>query len=231
MTAYWHIYRRPQWVRGLDWYKSMPQNKSPGFTNALCSGLVPLATKKKKKNSFQFSDHQSASAPRPPMLVLMGNDESTGGCEKAPLPRRQRTPHLRFPISTVEWRFAVWLLGTVGQCSQSSVCSLACRAPRVSLAPEGKQTKRHHCLARWSWSPTHLSFLLNGGTFLFLGEEGQRETSSLETGPRDNKTAVVLSYVSFLSLNAILSRCLWWCVFFFFPPLFALCFLPPFVSL
>lgn len=49
-----------------------------------------------------------------------------------------------------EWRFAVWLLGTVGQCSQSSVCSLACRAPRVSLAPEGRQTKRHHCLAHWS---------------------------------------------------------------------------------
>lgn len=116
-----------------------------------------------------------------------------------------------------ERRFAVWLLGAVGQCSQSSVCSLACRAPRVSLAPEGRQTKRHHCLTHWSCSPTHSSFLLNGGTFLFLGEEWQKETSFLETGPQDNKTAVVLSYVFFLSLNAILSCCLWWCVFFFFP--------------
>lgn len=114
-----------------------------------------------------------------------------------------------------EWRFAVWLLGTVGQCSQSSVCSLACRAPRVSLAPEGRQTKRHHCLTHWSRSPTHSSLLLNGGTFLFLGEEWQKETSFLETGPQDNKTAVVLSYVFFLSLNAILSCCLWWYVFFF----------------
>ena len=76
-----------------------------------------------------------------------------------------------------ERRFAVWLLGAVGQCSQSSVCSLACRAPRVSLAPEGRQTKRHHCLTHWSCSPTHSSFLLNGGTYLFLGEEWQKETS------------------------------------------------------
>lgn len=101
-----------------------------------------------------------------------------------------------FPLAQ-EWRFAVWLLGTVGQCSQSSVCSPACRAPRVSPAPEGRQTKRHHCLAHRSCSPTHSSFLLNGGTFLFLGEEWQKETRFLETGPQDNKTAVVLSYVFF----------------------------------
>lgn len=97
-----------------------------------------------------------------------------------------------------EWRFAVWLLGTVGQCSQSSVCSLACRAPRVSLAPEGRQTKRHHCLSHWSCSPTHSSFLLNGGTFLFRGEEWQKkQVFFLEIGPQDNKTTVVLSYVFF----------------------------------
>lgn len=108
-----------------------------------------------------------------------------------------------------EWRFAVWLLGTVGQCSQSSVCSLACMAPRVSLAPEGRQTKRHHCLTHRSFSPTHSSLLLKRGTFLFLGGEWQKETGFLETGLQDNKTAVVLSYVFFLSLNAILSCCLW----------------------
>lgn len=109
-----------------------------------------------------------------------------------------------------EWRFAVWLLGTVGQCSQSSVCSLACRAPRVSLAPGGRQTKRPHCLTHWSCSPTHSSSPLNGNTFLFLGEKWQKETSFyLETGPQDNKTAVVLSYVFFSQFNGILSCCLW----------------------
>lgn len=103
-----------------------------------------------EKKSFWFGDHQRTTAPHLPILVLMGNDESAGGHEKAPLPRQLPTPHLCGFLLAQEWRFAVWLLGTVGQCSQSSVCSLACRAPRVSLAPEGRQTKRHHCLAHWS---------------------------------------------------------------------------------
>lgn len=102
------------------------------------------------EKSFWFGDHQRTTAPHLPILVLMGNDESAGGREKAPLPRQLPTPHLCGFLLAQEWRFAVWLLGTVGQCSQSSVCSLACRAPRVSLAPEGRQTKRHHCLAHWS---------------------------------------------------------------------------------
>lgn len=126
-----------------------------------------------------------------------------------------------------EWRFAVWLLGTVGQCSQSSVCSLACRAPRVSLAPEGIQTKRHHCLTHWSCSPTHSSFfVLDGGTFLFLGEGSQKETSFLKTGPQDNKTAVVQSYVFFFSQFKCHFELLLVVMCFF---LFALCFLSPFV--
>lgn len=45
-----------------------------------------------------------------------------------------------------EWGFAARLLGAAGRCAQSVACSLACRAPRVSSAPEGKQTKRHQCL-------------------------------------------------------------------------------------
>lgn len=69
-----------------------------------------------------------------------------------------------------EWRFAVWLLGTVGQCSQSSVCSLACRAPRVSLAPEGRQTKAPLSHTLKSLSNTFV-FYTQRGTFLFWGEE------------------------------------------------------------
>lgn len=44
----------------------------------------------------------SAAAPCQPVLVLMGDDESTGGCEKSeqlPLPGLLWTPCLWFPIS------------------------------------------------------------------------------------------------------------------------------------
>lgn len=175
--------------------------------------------------SFWFGGHQRTTAPCLTVLVLMGNDESTGGCEKAP-PAFGCCGRLFCGfLLAQEWKFAVWLLGTVGQCSQSSVCSLACRAPRVSLAPEGRQTKRHHCLTHWSCSPTHSLFLLNGGTFLFLGEEWQKETSFLETGPQDNKTAVVLSYVFFSQFKCHFELLLVVICFF----LFALCFSSPFV--
>lgn len=126
--------------------------------------------------SLWFIGQRNTAAPRPPAPVLMGTWWK----------RRwtRETPSFLSPASDFssavfllapKWRFAVWLLGTVGQCSQSSVCSLACAAPRVSLAPEGRQTKRHHCLSHWRCSPTHSSSLLNGGTLLFRGGKWQRK--------------------------------------------------------
>ena len=97
----------------------------------------------------------ATAAPCQPVLVLMDSDESTGGCEKraelSPAPGSCGLLVYGFPLAQ-EWRFAVWLLGTAGQCSQSSVCSLACRAPWVSMAPVVRQTKRRHCLPHWSCS-------------------------------------------------------------------------------
>lgn len=105
----------------------------------LSFGARRIAAEKKKKKKALHS-------PRLPVLVLMGNDESTGGCGKAPLPRHLRGFLICGFLLTQEWRFTVWLLGTVGRHAQSSVCSPARRAPRVSSAPKGRQTKRHHCL-------------------------------------------------------------------------------------
>lgn len=157
-----------------------------------CSILVPRGRLGGKKKSFWFVDHQRTTAPHPTRLYLFwwAMMKAQVGARKLPSLVGSRLLICGFLLAQ-EWRFAVWLLGTVGQCSQSSVCSLACRAPRVSLAPEGETNKKAPLSRTLKWSPTHSSFLLNGGAFLFLGEEWQKETSSLETGCKDNKTAVV----------------------------------------
>lgn len=168
-----------------------------------------LVLRGRKWDSFWFSGHRSAAATPPNCACFDGRWwkhrwmwrklSSVGSC---------RLFFCGFLLAQ-EWRFAVWPLGAVGQGSQSSVCSLACRALRVSLAPEGRQTKRHHCLSHWSCSPIHPSFLLEGGTFLFRGGGWQKETTFLETEPQDNKTTVDLSYVMFFfSLNSFFSCCL-----------------------
>lgn len=84
-----------------------------------------------------------------------------------PLPRQLYEFLVCGVLLAREWRFAAWLLGTVGWSSQSPVCSLVCRAPRVSLVPEGEtnNNKKQHCLARWSWSPPHSSFYSMGVHF------------------------------------------------------------------
>lgn len=147
-------------------------------------------------------------APCLPVLVLMGNDESTGGCEKAPLPWLLRTPCLRFPISTgVE-------VCSLAAGHSGSVLTKLCLFPGLQ-GSQGKPGSRGETNKKAPLSHTlkplsnTFVFSTQRGTFLFLGEQWQKETSFLETEPRDNKTAVVLSYVFFLCLNAILSCCLW----------------------
>lgn len=139
----------------------------------------------------------------------MGSDESAGGCEKAAVD----SSTVVFPISTgVE----VCSL-TAGR--SGSVLTKLCLFPGLQ-GSQGKPGSRgetnkkgttvSHTHTHRTCSATHSSFLLNGVHFSSLGEEWQKETSFLETGPRDNKTAVVVSYVFlFFSLNAILSCCLW----------------------
>lgn len=80
---------------------------------------------------------------------------------------------------------------------------MACTAPRVSSAPEGRQTKRRHCFTPKSLCDTFAFSSQRGYVFLW-GVEWQKERF-LETGPRGNKTTVVLSYVYVFSLNALLS--------------------------
>lgn len=114
----------------------------------------------------------------------------------APLPRQLPTPHLWFPISTgVE-------VCSLAAGHSGSVLTKLCLFPGLQgsqgkLGSRGETNKKAPLSRTLKWSPTRSSFLHNRGTFLFLGEEWQKETSSLETGPEDNKTAVVLSYVFF----------------------------------
>lgn len=142
----------------------------------------------------------------PPPECTWFDDESAGRWTKSsPFPHRH-APLWRGLLLATDWGFAARLLGASGGCLQSVACSLACRAPRVSSAPEGRQTKRRQCL-----TPKQLS-----GTFVFSSQQGciplwggkwQKECF-LETGPRANKTTVVLSYVYFFNVNVIFSHCL-----------------------
>lgn len=148
-----------------------------------------------EKKSFWFGDHQRTTAPHLPILVLMGNDESAGGREKAPLPRQLPTPHLCGFLLAQE-------VCSLAAGHSGSVLTKLCLFPGLQgsqgkLGSRGETNKKAPLSRTLKWSPTHSSFLHNRGTFLFLGEEWQKETSSLETGPEDNKTAVVLSYVFF----------------------------------
>lgn len=61
---------------------------------------IVLSEKCQEDVGEEAFDSMVTRAPCLPVLVLMGNDESTGGCEKAPLLCLLRTPRLWFPIST-----------------------------------------------------------------------------------------------------------------------------------
>lgn len=143
----------------------------------------------------------------------MGDDGSTGGCEKT----EADTPPPSPPVSlgcrwllvcgfllAQEWRLAAWPLGTAGQCSQSPVCSPACAAPWVSPAPGGEANKKeplsHHTGAALQ---THSSSLLHGGSFLFSGEGRQKKGFSRQQGLKITKVLFyAMSFLFSLALNA-----------------------------
>lgn len=116
--------------------------------------------------------------------------------ESSPPSSATNSSSLWFPISTgVE-------VCSLAAGHSGSVLTKLCLFPGLQgsqgkLGSRGETNKKAPLSRTLKWSPTHSSFLHNRGTFLFLGEEWQKETSSLETGPEDNKTAVVLSYVFF----------------------------------
>lgn len=129
------------------------------------------------------------------------DDESTGSWTKS-----SPFPHRHAPLCCGLLSGRSEGLGAAGRCLQSVACSLACRAPRVSSAPEGRQTKRLQCLAPKQLSDTFV-FSSQQGYIPLWGEKWQKECF-LETGPRANKTTVVLSYVYFFTVNVIFSHCL-----------------------
>lgn len=104
-----------------------------------------------------------------------------------------------------EWRFAAWLLGTVGWSSQSPVCSLACRAPRVSLVPEGEtNNKKSSTVSHAEADPHHIRLSTQWGCISLLGdrEMANRDEFFLKVPP-DNETAVVFA------LSILLSQFKW----------------------
>lgn len=110
----------------------------------------------------------------PPPECTWFDDESTGRWTKSsPFPRRH-APLCCGLLLVKEWGFAARLLGAAGRCLQSVACSLACRAPRVSSAPEGRQTKRRQCLTPKQLSDTFV-FSSQWGCIPLWGEKWQKE--------------------------------------------------------
>lgn len=130
-----------------------------------------------------------------------------------------RSPHLWFPISTgVE-------VCSLAAGHSGSVLTKLCLFPGLQgslgkLGSRGETNKKAPLSRTLKLLLRHIRLFYSTGV-RFSSEERNCKRKQvffillyffLETGPRDNNTAVVLSYVFFLSLNAILTCCLC-CVF------------------
>lgn len=197
MTGYWCIYNGGD-LGSARISKNVCHRINQRFPGAMFCWV--LASRGRSGETF-------ASVTRaPPPECARFDDESTGRWTKSPPFPPRHAPLCCGLLSAQEWGFAARLLGAAGRCLQSVACSLACRAPRVSSAPEGRQTERRQCLTPKQLSDTFV-FSSQRGYVPLWGEKWQKECF-LETGPRANKTTVVLSYVYFFSVNVIFSPCL-----------------------
>lgn len=184
----------------------------------------------KKKNTFDSLVTRVPKSPAWLLLFWWAMMKAQVDVRKTPPPLCRSTLSFCGFLLAQEWRLTVWLLGTAGQCSQSSVCSLACRAPRVSLAPEGETNKKAPLSQTLKLLSNTFVFSTLWGTILFLGEQWQKETRFLflKQGLRIANPLLFWAMYFFSQFKCHFELLLV-VMFFFLLLLFALCFSSPFV--